>query len=183
MKLQTKHSFNYNALVVGENNKYFKLSYNLERKVKMASNRKFGIATSVSGFTGIKVNSLSRTYNVDTAEARNEKGQVIDIATYGNGEEISVDGLTTGTGVKPGSIIRLDNKNYLVTAASESESNTAFVTQNATARYAPDCELWWVTTSGTMCDQLSTLNTNAPLSAYQAISGQMIGAGTTTEGD
>lgn len=126
----------------------------------MASDRKFGIVTTVSGFTGIKVNSISRTYNTQTAEARNENGQVIDIATYGNGEEISVDGLTTGNGVKPGSVVKLGSKNYLVTAASESESNTAFVTQNATARYAPSCEFWWVKSDGTMCSQSETYNSD-----------------------
>lgn len=126
----------------------------------MASDRKFGIVTTVDGFTGIKVNSISRTYNTETAEARNEKGQVIDIATYGNGEEITVDGLTTGTGVVPGSVVKLGKKNYLVTAASQSESNTAFVTQNVTARYAPDCEYWWTTTSGTMCTSGQTYNSD-----------------------
>ena len=126
----------------------------------MASDRKFGIVTTVSGFTGIKVNSISRTYNTQTAEARNEKGQVIDIATYGNGEEISVDGLTTGNGVRPGSVVKLGAKNYLVTAASESQSNTAFVTQNATARYAPSCQFWWVQSDGTMCAQSATFNSD-----------------------
>lgn len=127
----------------------------------MASDRKFGIVTTVSGFTGIKVNSISRTYNTQTAQARDENGKVIDIATYGNGEEISVDGLTTGTGVKPGSIVKLGSKNYLVTAASESESNTAFVTQNATARYAPSAEFWWVKSDGTMCAPSATYNSDS----------------------
>lgn len=128
----------------------------------MASDRKFGIVTTVDGFTGIKVNSISRTYNTETAEARNEKGQVIDIATYGNGEEITVDGLTTGNGVKPGAIVKLGAKNYLITAASESESNTAFVTQNVTARYAPSCEFWWVKADGSMCDSTETYNSDSP---------------------
>ena len=127
----------------------------------MASDRKFGIVTTVSGFTGIKVNSISRTYNTETAEARNEKGQVIDIATYGNGEEITVDGLTTGTGVKPGAVVKLGTKNYLITAASESESNTAFVTQNVTARYAPSCEFWWVKSDGSMCAPSATFNSDS----------------------
>lgn len=131
----------------------------------MASNRKFGIVTNVSGFTGIKVNSISRTYNTESAEARDEYGKIIDIAAYGNGEEISVDGLTTGDGVQPGSVITLymdgTPKNYLVTAASESESNTAFVTQNATARYAPSCEFWYITSAGTVCDALSTVNSDS----------------------
>lgn len=127
----------------------------------MASDRKFGIVTTVSGFTGIKVNSISRTYNTETAEARNEKGQVIDIATYGNGEEITVDGLTTGTGVKPGAVVKLGSKNYLITAASESESNTAFVTQNVTARYAPSCQFWWVKSDGSMCAQADTYNSDS----------------------
>lgn len=127
----------------------------------MASDRKFGIVTTVDGFTGIKVNSISRTYNTETAEARNEKGQVIDIATYGNGEEITVDGLTTGTGVKPGAVVKLGSKNYLITAASESESNTAFVTQNVTARYAPSCQFWWVKADGSMCAQADTYNSDS----------------------
>lgn len=122
--------------------------------------RQFGIIETVDGFTGIKVNSISRTYNTETAEARDEKGQVIDIATYGNGEEITVDGLYTGTGVKPGAIVKLGAKNYLITAASESESNTAFVTQNVTARYAPNCEYWWVKADGTMCTSGETYNSD-----------------------
>lgn len=130
----------------------------------MASQRKFGIVTNVDGFTGIQVNGISRTYNTETAEARNEKGQVIDIATYGNGEQITVDGLTTGTGVKPGSIVTLSmdgvTKNYLITAASETESNTAFKTQNVTARYAPSCELWY-TSGGVMCEPSSTVNSTS----------------------
>lgn len=127
----------------------------------MASDRKFGIITTVSGFTGIKVNSISRTYNTETAEARNEKGQVIDIATYGNGEEITVDGLFTSGGVKPGAVVKLGTKNYLVTAASENESNTAFVTQNVTARYAPSCQFWWVKSDGSMCAQDDTYNSDS----------------------
>lgn len=127
------------------------------------SSRRFGIVTNVSGFTGIKVNGISRTYNTESAEARDEKGRVIDIATYGNGEEISVDGLTTGDGVKPGSIVTLSMdgtaKNYLITAASETESNTAFKTQNVTARYAPDCELWY-TSGGVICNPSDTVNTD-----------------------
>lgn len=128
----------------------------------MASDRKFGIVTTVSGFTGIKVNSISRTYNTESAEARDEKGQIIDIAAYGSGEQISVDGLTTGTGVKPGSVVKLGSKNYLITAASESESNTAFVTQNATARYAPNAELWYITTGNVMCAPSATYNSDSP---------------------
>lgn len=128
----------------------------------MASDRKFGIVTTVSGFTGIKVNSINRTYNTESAEARDEKGQIIDIATYGNGEEITVDGLTTGNGVRPGAVVKLGSKNYLVTAASESESNTAFVTQNVTARYAPSCEFWWVKSNGEMCAQADTYNSDSP---------------------
>lgn len=141
----------------------------------MASTRKFGIVTTVSGFTGIKVNSINRTYNTESAEARDEKGQIIDIAAYGSGEEISVDGLTTGSGVKPGSIVKLGAKNYLITAASESESNTAFVTQNATARYAPNAELWYITTGNVMCAQSATFNSDSP----SAVPSDMIGSNTT----
>ena len=130
----------------------------------MSSQRKFGIVTTVDGFTGIKVNSLNRTFNSETAEARDEKGKIIDIAVYGNGEQISVDGLYTGNGVVPGMVVQLGEdgkkKSYLITAASEAESNTAFKTQNVTARYAPSCEYWYITSGGTVCDQLSTINSN-----------------------
>lgn len=107
--------------------------------------RKFGVTSTLSGLSeGIVVNSITHNSTSETAEARDEHGQIIDIAVYGEGDEITIDGLvTTATNtLKAGSIATVDGKNYLVTSTSKTESNTAFQTTNVTARYSPDCELW-----------------------------------------
>lgn len=125
--------------------------------------RKFGVTSTLSGLSeGIVVNSITHNSTSETAEARDEHGQIIDIAVYGEGDEITIDGLVTTAEntLKAGSIATVDGKNYLVTSTSKTESNTAFQTTNVTARYSPDCELW-------------------PLSAAQAGTG----AGTTNSDD
>ena len=136
----------------------------------MGSTRKFGIVTDTQGLAqGCVVNSITHNYSSDTAEARNEKGMLIDLAVYGETEEITVDGLTTGDGVKNGSVVWLQEKNkpakgYLVTSTSKTENNTAFVTQNVTARYSKGCEYWTTTSGGYVCDALSTINSDIPSS-------------------
>lgn len=111
------------------------------------SNRRFGVTSNVSGLAaGIIVNNISHSDSTETAEARNEKGQLIDLAVYGGGDEISVDGLVVGNGVKAGTVVTISEggtqKNYLVTTTSKTESNTAFQTANFNARYAEDCYYW-----------------------------------------
>ena len=77
----------------------------------MASNRKFGISFDAGGLAnGIVINSISRSSNTESAEARNHLGQLTDIAVYGSGEEITIDGLATSGGVKAGDIINLGGK-------------------------------------------------------------------------
>ena len=62
--------------------------------------RKFGVTSDVSGLaTGIIANSLSFSKNVETAQARNEKGEIIDIAAYSKSEQVSVDGVFVGDGI------------------------------------------------------------------------------------
>lgn len=150
----------------------------------MGSTRKFGIVTDTQGLKqGCIVNSITHNFNSDTAEARNEKGQLIDLAVYGENEEITVDGLTTGDGVKNGSVIWLqepgkDAKGYLVTSTSKSENNTAFVTQNVTARYSKGCEYWTTTSAGIVCEPSATINSDVPSSDPNVPSS--IWPGTTT---
>ena len=128
----------------------------------MASTRKFGIVSDVSGLsTGIIVNSITHNFNSDVAQARNEKGQLIDIAAYGENEEITVNGLTTGTGVTNGSVITIGSKKYLVTSTSQTENNTEFVTQNVTARYSKNCEYWPTTSAGVVCEPSATINSDS----------------------
>ena len=129
----------------------------------MASTRKFGVYSDVSGLsTGIIVNSIQHNFNGDTAEARDEKGRLIDLAAYGENEEITIDGLTTGSGVSNGSVIWIGNKGYLVTSTSQTENNTAFATQNVTARYAKNCEYWTCNASGEICAPSATVNSDTP---------------------
>ena len=127
----------------------------------MGSTRLFGIVQDVSGLsTGIIVNSINYTQNTETAEARNQKGKVIDIAVVQTGEEITIDGLATISGVAIGSYITLGNKRYLVTGASEAESNTTFKTQNITARYSKDCEYWTLDENGDICAPSATIHSD-----------------------
>ena len=50
----------------------------------MPSNRKFGISSNLSGLqNGMIVNTISKSETIESAEARDEKGRVIDIAVYG----------------------------------------------------------------------------------------------------
>lgn len=129
----------------------------------MSSTRKFGVYSDVSGLsTGIIVNSIQHNYNSDTAEARDEKGRLIDLAAYGENEEITIDGLTTGSGVSNGSVIWIGSKGYLVTSTSQTENNTAFATQNVTARYAKNCEYWTTDASGVICAPSATTNSDTP---------------------
>lgn len=97
--------------------------------------RVFGVTTELSGLgTGIIANGITYNDTVDVAEARDEKGKLLDLAPYSQGEEITIDGLFVGTGVAVGSKISLGAKDYLVSNASKTESNTAFQTQQITAR-------------------------------------------------
>lgn len=138
----------------------------------MASTRLFGIQQDVSGLsTGIIVNNINYTQNTETAEARNQKGKVIDIACVSTGEEITIDGLATTSGINIGSTITLGNKKYLVTGASAAESNTTFKTQNVTARYSKGCEYWTLDANGDICEPGDTTHSDVTPSGNATPSG------------
>lgn len=84
----------------------------------MSSTRQFGIVTSLSGLTaGIAVNSLDFDDTVETAEARNEKGKITDLAAYSEKTTVSISGVVDtakGELVKAGSSITLGGKTYLI---------------------------------------------------------------------
>lgn len=113
----------------------------------MAENaRIFGVTSTVGGLSqGLIANSLSFTKNVETAEARNEKGQVIDIAAYSKSEEVSVDGLFVGSGIEPGTTVTIGEKSYLVTTSTKNESNSDFQQGSITARTADSATLHPIT--------------------------------------
>lgn len=106
----------------------------------MATTRQFGIVTDVSGITaGIMINSLDFGETVETAEARNELGQIVDIAAYSNSKTVSIQGLmdtAKGSVATAGSIITLDGKQWLIDNVQKRESNTGFVELTISARTA-----------------------------------------------
>lgn len=108
----------------------------------MATTRKFGIITDVSGITGgIMINSLSFTENAETAEARNEKGQVTDYAAYSRNSTCNITGvLDTAKGelAKAGSKITFDGKDWIIDSVSKNESNSTFVEVSVSCKSADD---------------------------------------------
>lgn len=108
------------------------------------STRKFGIVSDVTGLkTGLVANSLSFSYGAETAEARNEEGKVIDLAVYSQNETVSINGLYTGDGLKPGTVVQIGEKNYLITSTGKNETNTGFVEASAEARTVDDTGVLW----------------------------------------
>lgn len=104
--------------------------------------RKFGVTSDVSGLaTGIIANSLSFSKNVETAQARNEKGEIIDIAAYSKSEQVSVDGVFVGDGIQPGTVVTIGSKQYLVSSSTKNETNTGFQEGSITARAADNATL------------------------------------------
>ena len=103
------------------------------------SDRKFGIVSDLSGLSqGIVVNSITKNNNSLTAQARDEKGFLIDLAVYNLEKQFTIDGLYVGSGVAVGSVVKIDNDNFLVTSTSRNETNTNFSTASINARYFPD---------------------------------------------
>lgn len=104
--------------------------------------RKFGVTSNVEGLAqGIIANSLSFKKDAESAEARNEKGEIIDIAAYSTQETVDINGVYVGEGIEPGTIVTIGNKQYLVTSSSKNESNTAFQEGSISCRTADKATL------------------------------------------
>ena len=95
--------------------------------------------------TGLIANSITTNTTVETAEARNVSGAIIDIAAYSKSQELTIDGLFVGSGVEPGTSITIGGKDYLVTSSSKTESNTDFQQGSVTARTADNAVLHTLT--------------------------------------
>ncbi len=102
--------------------------------------RIFGVTTDLSGSigTGLIANSLQWSDTTEVAEARDEKGKLLDLASYSKSGEVSIDGLYVGTGVEVGSKVTIGGKDMLVSQSNHSETNTEFQTGSITARYGDD---------------------------------------------
>lgn len=112
----------------------------------MATTRSFGIISDVSGITqGIMINSLDFNETVETAQARNELGQIVDIAAYSNAKTVSIQGLmdsAKGSVATAGSILTLDGKQWLIDSVAKRESNTGFVQLTISARTADNAQIY-----------------------------------------
>ena len=96
---------------------------------------------------GICVNSLDTNETVETAEARNEKGAITDLAGYSQRREITVTGVldtAKGTLVTAGSKLTLGGKDYLVNSVQRRESNTSFVEVTLGCTGADEAEIYIV---------------------------------------
>lgn len=106
---------------------------------------KWGIVSNIEGLTaGITVNSLDFNENVTTAEALNEKGQVIDMVGYQKRKTVSISGTMQATASElaaAGSVITLDGKTWLITDVSKTESNSDFVQVSISATRADNAEI------------------------------------------
>lgn len=104
--------------------------------------RTFGITSNTGALSGgLIVNSLNSQKTTDVAEARNEKGQIIDLAAYSLNETLSIDGLFVGNGVEPGTVVTVGSKEYLVTDSSKTESNTDFQQGSISCRRSDEATL------------------------------------------
>lgn len=104
--------------------------------------RKFGVTSDVAGLSqGLIANSLSFSKDAESAEARNEKGEIIDIAAYSTAQTVDVQGVYVGNGIEPGTVVTIGDKQYLVTSSSKNESNTAFQEGSLSCRRADKATL------------------------------------------
>ena len=107
--------------------------------------RQFGVISIVSGgttaITGLIANSVTASESVETAQARDESGKVIDHQAYSKTKTITVRGLldAASPSVTAGSVIVIGGGTFLVTSAEQTESNTAFVEYSITATESDDC--------------------------------------------
>ena len=104
----------------------------------MATTRKWGIITDVSNITGgILINSLSFEDSAETAEARDDKGRVVDLAAYSRQQSVTIQGLmdtAKGTLATAGSKLTLDGKDWIIESVSKQQSNQDFVRLTVTAK-------------------------------------------------
>ena len=121
--------------------------------------RCFGIITSVSGLqAGIVVNGLDFNDSAEIAEARNEKGQVIDLAAYSKATSVSVTGVmdtAKGSLATAGSMLTLGGKDYIIESVQKNESNTAFVQVTISAKTADNAEITPITSGSSSSSSAS----------------------------
>lgn len=118
----------------------------------MATTRKFGIISDISGLTaGVVVNSMDFSETVEVAEARDENGAIIDLVGFSNNKTVSISGIMQGEVsalAKAGNSITLDGKTWLITDVSRNETNTGFCTVSISARTADNAIITVINDAG-----------------------------------
>ena len=106
----------------------------------MATTRKFGIISNISGMQGgIMVNSIDTQQQVETAEARNETGEIVDMVGFSKAKTVSLSGVmdtAKGSLATAGSTITIDSKTLLIQSVQKTENNTDFVQVSISAKGA-----------------------------------------------
>ena len=98
--------------------------------------RIFGITSELSGVAGYIINSYSENETTEIAEARDEQGALLDLASYAQGREITMEALCTSdsAAVHAGSQIDLGDRQGLIASVNKTESNTDFQRATIVAR-------------------------------------------------
>ena len=102
--------------------------------------RIFGVTSELSGFTGFIANSFSSNETAETAEARDEKGKLLDLAPYSKSKEITLEALITteSNAAAVGSKVSIGGVDALVAGINKQESNTDFQRATLTLRQGDD---------------------------------------------
>lgn len=102
--------------------------------------RIFGVTSELSGFTGFIANSFSSNETAETAEARDEKGKLLDLAPYSKSKEITMEALITteSNAAAVGSKVSIGGIDALVAGINKQESNTDFQRATLTLRQGDD---------------------------------------------
>ena len=107
--------------------------------------RSFGVISIVSGGTSaiadIIAESVTKSESVETAQARDESGKVIDHHAYSKTTQLTINGLlnVSEPTVEAGSVIVISGGTFLVTNAEQVESNTDYVKYNLTVTASDGC--------------------------------------------
>lgn len=106
--------------------------------------RQFGIISTPSGtVSGLVVTSFTSSTSAEIAEARNEQGHVTDLKAYSKGTSVSVRGLLDNTevSVSAGDIFTLNSVDYIIESVNRTETNTAYIEIDFSARTADAAEI------------------------------------------
>ena len=107
--------------------------------------RSFGVISIVSGgssaIADIVAESVNTSESVETAQARDESGKVINHQAYSKTKTLTINGLlnVSSPTVTAGSVIVISGGTFLVTSAEQVESNTDYVRYNLTVTASDEC--------------------------------------------